>query len=133
MAYNERLAAMTRERIARTHSNVQEKAMFGGLCFMVNDKMCVGVEKERLMVRLAPALYETVLEKEGCRPMDFTGKVMRGFVFVDAAALTTAKKLDYWIGLALDYNATAPAGKKKPKRNPGVKKGLTKPKGRAAF
>ena len=55
MAYNEKLADRTREIIALTHKNVEEKKMFGGLCFMVNDKMCVGVEKERLMVRLDPA------------------------------------------------------------------------------
>ena len=107
MAYNEKLADMTRELISLTHQNVEEKAMFGGLCFMVNDKMCVGVEKERLMVRLDPAKYDEVMEKEGCRPMDFTGKVMKGFVFVDADALTTKKKLEYWIKLALEYNKTA--------------------------
>ncbi len=113
MAYNEKLANMTREVIALTRKKVQEKAMFGGLCFMVNDKMCVGVEKERLMVRLDPAKYDEVLEKDGCMPMDFTGKVMKGFVFVDAAALTTKRKLDYWIKLALEYNKIAKASKKK--------------------
>ena len=113
MAYNEKLANMTREVIALTRKKVQEKAMFGGLCFMVNDKMCVGVEKERLMVRLDPAKYDEVLEKDGCMPMDFTGKVMKGFVFVDAAALTTKRKLDYWIKLALEYDKIAKASKKK--------------------
>src|SRR5690242_10361685 len=101
MAYNEKLADMTRELISLQHKKIVEKAMFGGLCFMVNDKMCVGVEKERLMVRLDPARYDEVMEKEGCKPMDFTGKVMKGFVFVDASALTTKKKLGYWIDLAL--------------------------------
>jgi hypothetical protein len=80
---------------------------------MVNNKMCVGVEQERMMVRLDPARYEEVMEMEGCQPMDFTGKSMKGFLFVDAAALTTQKKLSYWIGLALDYNAVAKASKKK--------------------
>ncbi|MFN8250337.1 MAG: TfoX/Sxy family protein [Ferruginibacter sp.] len=115
MAYNEKLANQVRELIALTHSDVEEKAMFGGLCFMVNGKMCVGVEKERLMVRLDPAVYDTVLEKEGCFPMDFTGKVMKGYVFVDAAALSTKKKLSYWMKLALDYNKIAKASKKKKK------------------
>jgi TfoX/Sxy family transcriptional regulator of competence genes len=113
MAYNEKLAAMTRELIALTHKKVTEKAMFGGLCFMVNDKMCVGVEKERLMLRIDPAKYDEALEKEGCMPMDFTGRVMKGFVFVDAAVLTTRKKLNYWIQLALAYNKVAKASKKK--------------------
>ena len=58
MSFNEKLADRTREIIAETHKKVEEKKMFGGLCFMVNDKMCVGVEKERLMVRLDPAKYE---------------------------------------------------------------------------
>lgn len=113
MAYNEQLADMTRELISQTHKNVEEKAMFGGLCFMVNDKMCVGVEKERLMVRLDPAKYDEVIEMEGCKPMDFTGKIMKGFVFVDADTLTTKKKLAYWIDLALEYNKIAKASKKK--------------------
>lgn len=112
MAYNEKLANMTRELIALTHKKVEEKAMFGGLCFMVNDKMCVGVEKDRLMVRLDPAVYEEVMEKEGCRPMDFTGKIMKGYVFVDADVLTTRRKLEYWVKLALEYNKIARASKK---------------------
>ena len=115
MAYNEKLAGNVRELIALTHKNVAEKPMFGGLCFMVNDKMCVGVEKERLMVRLDPEKYDEVMEKEGCKPMDFTGKIMKGYVFVDADVLNTKKKLDYWIQLALQYNKIAKASKKKKK------------------
>lgn len=115
MAYNQKLADNVRELIALTHKNVVEKTMFGGLCFMVNDKMCVGVEKERLMVRLNPAIYDEVMEKEGCRQMDFSGKPMKGFVFVDADVLSTKKKLEYWIKLALDYNKTAKSSKKKKK------------------
>ncbi len=113
MAYNEQLAGRIREMIAGTHTHVVEKAMFGGLCFMVNDKMCVGVEKERLMVRLNPAVYEEVMKKEGCTPMDFTGKIMKGYVFVNIGALNTTKKLAYWIRLALEFNAIAKVSKKK--------------------
>jgi len=115
MAFNEKLADRTREIIAETHKNIEEKRMFGGLCFMVNDKMCVGVEKERLMVRFDPERYDEVMEKEGCRPMDFTGKVMKGFVFVDADVLNTKKKLEYWVRLALEYNSKAKSSKKKVK------------------
>jgi TfoX/Sxy family transcriptional regulator of competence genes len=92
---------------------VEEKKMFGGLCFMVNDKMCVGVEQQRLMVRLDPAKYDEVMEKEGCKPMDFIGKIMKGYVFVDIEALNTKKKLEYWVNLALEYNKVAKANKKK--------------------
>jgi TfoX/Sxy family transcriptional regulator of competence genes len=63
MAYDESLAERTAAIIARTHSDVEEKKMFGGLCFMVNGKMCVGVESERLMVRLDPARYDEALQK----------------------------------------------------------------------
>jgi TfoX/Sxy family transcriptional regulator of competence genes len=115
MAYNEKLADRVREIIAETHDRVEEKKMFGGLCFMVNDKMCLGVEQERIMVRLDPEVYEQALEKEGCTPMDFTGKVMKGYVFVDAAVLNTTKKLDHWVQLALDFNKRAKASKKKKK------------------
>ena len=115
MSFNEKLADRTREIIAETHKKVEEKRMFGGLCFMVNDKMCVGVEKERLMIRLDPDKYDEVMEKEGCRPMDFTGKIMKGFVFVDEGILNTKKKLEYWVKLALEYNKIAKASKKKKK------------------
>lgn len=116
MSYNEKLADRTREIIALTHKNVEEKKMFGGLCFMVNDKMCVGVEKERLMVRLDPALFDKVIEKEGCKPMDFTGRIMKGYVFVDVEALNTKKKLEYWVKLALDFNKHAKSSKKPVKK-----------------
>lgn len=113
MAYNEKLADRTREIISLTPKNVEEKRMFGGLCFMVNDKMCVGVEQERMMVRLDPAKYDEVIEKEGCKPMDFTGKVMKGYVFVDIDALKAKEKLEFWLKLPLEYNKIAKASKKK--------------------
>ena len=115
MAYNEKLADRTREIISLGHKNVEEKKMFGGLCFMVNGKMCVGVEQERLMVRLDPERYNEAMEKEGCKPMDFTGKVMKGYVFVDIDSLNTKRKLDYWVKLALEFNTKAKASKKKKK------------------
>ena len=115
MAFDEKLADRTRELMALTETAIEEKRMFGGLCFMVNDKMCIGVEKERLMVRINPEVYETVMELEGCTPMDFTGKVMKGFVFVDADALRTKKKLAYWVNLALEYNKIAKPSKKRKK------------------
>ncbi len=113
---------MTRELIALTHKKIEEKAMFGGLCFMVNGKMCIGIEKERLMVRLDPAKYDEVMEIEGCKPMDFTGKVMKGFVFVDAGVLNTKKRLEYWVKLALEYNKIAKSNIKK------ITKGVIKKK-----
>lgn len=117
MAYNEELADRTREIISLTHENVEEKKMFGGVCFMVDEKMCLGVIKENLMVRIDPVLFEEALEKEGCEPMDFTGKSMKGFVFVDNLVLNTKTKLEYWVRLALDFNRFAKKSvKKKAKR-----------------
>ncbi len=115
MAYDEKLAARVRELIAEKHTSIEEKKMFGGLCFMVNDKMCVGVETNRLMVRFDPSLTDVLMEKEGVRPMDFTSRVMKGFAFVDKAVLSTKKQLSYWIGLALEYNKIAKVSKKKKK------------------
>jgi TfoX/Sxy family transcriptional regulator of competence genes len=115
MAYNETIADRVREIIAETHDNVEEKRMFGGLCFMVNEKMCIGVESERLMIRLDPNMYDELLEKEGCHPMDFTGRVMKGYVFVDNAVLNTKKKLHFWVRLALEYNKIAKASKRRSK------------------
>lgn len=112
MPYNENLARRTREIIAQTHQQVDEKHMFGGVCFMVNGKMCVGIVKDALMVRLDPDDYDSVLENGNCRPMDFNGREMKGFVFVDDDVLNTHKQLNYWIQLALNYNPKAKATKK---------------------
>ena len=79
----------------------------GGLCFMVNSKMCVGVEKKRLMARIGPEAYDEALKRKGCRPMDFTGRPMRGFVFVGLEGLKTEKDLAFWLELALAYNPLA--------------------------
>ena len=113
MAYNEVLANRVREIIALTHNITEEKKMFGGLCFMVDNKMCVGIESERLMIRLDPSVMDEVLEKNGCHPMDFTGRPMKGYVFVDIEVLKTKRQLNYWIQLALEYNPNAKASKKK--------------------
>ena len=87
--------------------------MMGGLCFLVSGKMCVGVEKERLMVRLDPDIYETSLERKGCTPMDFTGRPMRGFVFVNAEGNASDRELASWLDLALEFNPRAKASKKR--------------------
>jgi len=113
MAYDEKLADRAREIIALTHKNVEEKKMFGGMCFMVNGKMCAGVIKNRLMVRINPELNEEALLKDGCIAMDFTGKEMEGFLFIEPEVLDTVKQFQYWIGLALEYNKTAKASRKK--------------------
>ena len=116
MAYSEQLADRVREIISHTETDVEEKKMFGGVCFMVNDKMCLGVESERMMVRFDPAVNDQIMEKDGVSPMDFTKRVMKGFAFVEISVLKSNKELEYWITLALEYNKTAKPSKKR-KRN----------------
>ena len=115
MAYNEKLADRVREVIAAVETNVEEKKMFGGLCFMVNDKMCVGVQQKNLMLRIAPEKFEEALEKEGCRPMQFGGRVMKGFIYVDESVLNSRKKLESWMKLPLEYIKLAIPSKNKRK------------------
>ncbi len=102
------LANRVRAALARM-SRVEEKRMFGGTVFMVRGKMCVSVRNERLMCRIDPSIHEAVLEREGCRTVVMRGRRYRGFVYVDAKAVRTRRDLDYWIGLALDYNTAAKA------------------------
>ncbi len=81
MAFNENLA--DKIRLALEHvPNATEKFMFGGICFMVDDKMCMGVVKDEMMCRIDPKIYLQALEKKGCREMVFTGKPMNGYVYV---------------------------------------------------
>lgn len=115
MAYDDLLAARVRKALS-SRKKVEEKKMMGGLTFMVNGKMCVGVHEDELMCRIDPGVQAEALEHAGARVMDFTGKPMRGFVFVRKKALEDRKEFDYWIGLALDFNRQAKASKKR--RNP---------------
>jgi len=112
MAYDEILANRVREILSPLR-RVEEKKMMGGLTFMVNYKMCVGILEDNLMARIDPDIYEKVLERRGCREMDFTGRPMKGFVFVDPEGTKTKKDLDHWVGLALEYNKKANASKRK--------------------
>lgn len=82
---------------------------------MVDDKMCVCVQANHIMVRIDPVKFEGAMELEGCRPMIHGGKTMKAFLFVDAVVLNTKKKLEYWVRLALEYNAIVEVSKKKKK------------------
>ena len=114
MAFNEKLSDRIREALVDV-PNVEEKYMFGGICYMVNGKMCIGVVKDDMMCRIDPALEDEVLEKNGCRPMDFSGRPMKGFVYVSEDAMKKKKDLEYWVRLCLEYNKIAKASKKKKK------------------
>ena len=107
MAYDELLEQRVRLFFDAKRIKHESKRMMGGLCFMVKGKMCVGVEKDRLMARIGPEAYDDALTRKGCRPMDFTGRPMRGFVFVEIEGLKSDKALAFWLELALAYNPTA--------------------------
>ena len=113
MAYNEELAKRVRGLISGQKVAVEEKKMMGGLTFMVNGKMCVGILKDDLMARIDPSEYETALGKKGCREMNFTGRPMKGFVFVGPKGTNSDEELAYWINLVLDFNQHAKASKKR--------------------
>lgn len=112
MAYNQKLANRIRERLAPL-PNIEEKEMMGGLTFMYNGKMCVGIIADEMMCRIDPDVQETVLEKTGCRIMDFTKRPMKGYVMVEEVAMKTRKEFDYWINLCLEFNSKAKSSKKK--------------------
>ncbi|MBV8513945.1 MAG: TfoX/Sxy family protein [Acidobacteria bacterium] len=94
----------------------EEKAMFGGIAFMVRGKLCVAVGRERLMCRIDPAIHSAALQREGCRTVVTKGRSYVGYVHVDANALESERELKYWLNLSLEYNRTAPASKRKKSR-----------------
>jgi TfoX/Sxy family transcriptional regulator of competence genes len=112
VAYDEFLS----ERVQRLYQEKRvpffAKKMFGGVCFLVNDKMCAGVLKQDLMVRIDPEMDEEALRKPGARPMDFTRKSMKGFIMIDPVHVDLDEDLEYWINLALEFNPRAKASKK---------------------
>ena len=112
MACNQILANRIREQL-QDFASIEEKEMMGGLCFILNDKMCVGVFKDELMCRVDPAVYKEALEQKGCHEMDFTGRPMKGWVLTDESGMKTIADLNSWIGLAIDYNKHAISSKKK--------------------
>ena len=117
MAYDTSLSDRVTDLLTARHAPFETKAMMGGLCFMVNDKMCLGVTGTRLMVRLDPAVQEESLQRPGCKPMDFTGRPMKGFVYVFPEGHESDPQLRHWVNLALAFNPKAKASKQRPKRN----------------
>jgi TfoX/Sxy family transcriptional regulator of competence genes len=113
MAYDEYLADRVRQIFAEQHVMVEEKRMMGGLCFMVNDKMCAGISGDMLMARIAPEIYPQALNRNGAREMDFTGRPMKGFVFVEAEGVDEDADLQDWVQLCIDFNPRAKSSKKR--------------------
>jgi TfoX/Sxy family transcriptional regulator of competence genes len=107
MAYNETLAERIRRQLS-DRTDVVERKMFGGLAFMVKGHMCCGVVGDELMVRVGPEVYEVALKEKYAREMDFTGKPLRGMVYVAAPGLASAKQLGKWIERGLQFALTLP-------------------------
>jgi TfoX/Sxy family transcriptional regulator of competence genes len=112
MAYNKKLTDRIRERLVNLPI-IEEKEMMGGLTFMINDKMCVGIIKDEMMCRIDPEFHETAIEITGCRTMDFTRRPMKGYVMIDDTGMRTKEEFEYWINLALEFNNNAKLSKKK--------------------
>jgi TfoX/Sxy family transcriptional regulator of competence genes len=112
VAFNEALAARIRRAVAGT-AGVAEKRMFGGVAFMLHGHMFVGVVDSSLMARVGPEEYQAALSRPHVREMDFTGKPMRGYVFVDPAGLRTARGLQHWTRKCARFVSTLPKKAKK--------------------
>ena len=107
MAYDEYMADRVRQTFSEKKVAYTEKKMFAGLCFMVNDKMCCGIhydkkkETDLLMARIGEEASESAMQREGCHPMDFTGRPMKGYVFVTPDGYDSEEDLAYWIQLVV--------------------------------
>ncbi|MDX1641617.1 MAG: TfoX/Sxy family protein [Balneolaceae bacterium] len=110
MAYDEGLAQRVREQL-RDQPDVEEKKMFGGLCFMVSGHMCCGILENRLMARVGAEQYEECLLNEYARPMDFTGKPMKGMLYIEAGGLQSDEDLKSWIDTCLNFIKNLPPKK----------------------
>lgn len=125
MAYDEYLVERVRLVLKDKRVSFTEKKMMGGLCFMVDEKMCIGLDTDkvtgraRMMARVGDEAYESALEKEYCSGFIFTGRPMKGFVYVDPAGIDMQEDLEEWVQLCLDFNPFANKSKKKksPKKN----------------
>jgi TfoX/Sxy family transcriptional regulator of competence genes len=108
MAFDEAVAKRVREALAGV-PDVVEKRMFGGIAFMVRGNMCCGVIGDRLMVRVGPDGYEEALSRPHAKPMDFTGRPMKGMVYVEPAGFASADGLKGWIARAMPFALSLPA------------------------
>jgi TfoX/Sxy family transcriptional regulator of competence genes len=100
--YDESLVQRVR-RLLSDQRAVEEKKMFGGLTFMLRGNMCCGVAGQRLVVRVGPDRYEAALARRGVLPMDFTGKPLKGFVYVTPDACASDEDLQDWVNLGKQF------------------------------
>ena len=108
MAYDEELAHRVRSALG-PRENITERKMFGGLAFMLNGNMCCCVDQANLVVRTGPDRYEEALQRPNARVFDFTGRPMRGFVYVDEGGLVEESGLKDWVDMSVAFASTLPA------------------------
>lgn len=114
MAYNEKLAERIRQQFNKL-TNVEEKAMMGGLCFMYNEKMCVGIFKDQLMCRVDPEDVPTLVQRKGATQMDMAGRTMKGYLLIDDSGMKQEEDFQFWISRCIEFNKYAKSSKKKKK------------------
>lgn len=107
MAYDEGLAQRVRE-VLDDRADVTEKKMFGGLAFLLGGNMCAGIVGDELMLRVGPDAYDDVLAQHHARAMDFTGKPMRGMVYVAEAGIRDDTKLATWVARGVEFAGALP-------------------------
>lgn len=108
MVYSEALAERVREHLVPRGDAVVEIKMFGGLCFTLHGNMCVGIVGDDLMVRVGPDAYAEALERPHVREMDFTGKPMRGMVYVDPRGIAAEDDLEAWVRRGVSFASSLP-------------------------
>ena len=111
MAFDEKLADRIR-KIVKGKRNFSEKKMFGGLAFMLKGKMCCGIQDDQLVARIGGESYEIALKEPHVRPMDFTGRPMKGYIYVGAKGLKTHGALMRWIGQSITFTSMLKEKKK---------------------
>lgn len=105
MAFDEGLAERIRNQL-HDHNDVVEKKMFGGLCFMVSGHMTVGIVNDKLMARVGPDQYEECLSKPHAIKMDFTGRPMKGMIYVLPKGLQEDQNLKMWLESCLSFTSS---------------------------
>ena len=114
MAYSITLANRVREYLAEIpHITVEEKAMFGGLAFLVNDKMCINIGEDTLMCRFDPDQTEEIAERQGFSPVVMRGKELSGYCYVEECRFKTKEDFVFWLELCLEFNSRAKSSKKR--------------------
>lgn len=108
MPYDEQLAERV-DQLLSAQDGVTARKMFGGLAFMLDGNMYVGIHRDRLMVRVGPEGYEDALERPHCKPMDITGRPMKGWVMVDAEGVAADTDLAAWVYLGVRFASSLPA------------------------